>query len=54
MPLSSQNQNYPADKTTLIHTLLTLYKFVKFAFSFRAGPDHYNNDDYIPRLAMTT
>ena len=53
MPLSSQNPNSPADKTTLINTLLTLDKFVKFAFSFRPGQHNYH-DDYIPSLAMTT
>ncbi len=53
MPLSSQNPNSPADKSTLTNTLLTLYKFVKFAFSFRPGRYNYH-DDYIPSLAMTT
>jgi hypothetical protein len=53
MPLSSGNQNFPADQTPPINTLLTLYKFVKFAFSFWAGEYNYNYD-YIPSLAMTT
>lgn len=53
MPLSSQNQNSPSDKSTLINTLLTLYKFVKFGSRFFTGPYNYNYD-YIPSLAMTT
>jgi arachidonate 15-lipoxygenase len=53
MPLSSPNQNSPSDKSTLINTLLTLYKFVKFGSRFFPGEYNYNYD-YIPSLAMTT
>jgi arachidonate 15-lipoxygenase len=53
MPLSSQNQNSPSGKSTLINTLLTLYKIVKFGSRFFPGKYNYNYD-YIPSLAMTT
>ncbi|WP_293355777.1 MULTISPECIES: lipoxygenase family protein [unclassified Microcoleus] len=53
MPLSSGNQNSPSGKSTLINTLLTLYKFVKFGSKFFPGNYNYNYD-YIPSLAMTT
>jgi len=53
MPLSSGNQNSPSDKSTLINTLLTLYKIVKFGSRFFPGQYNYNYD-YIPSLAMTT
>jgi arachidonate 15-lipoxygenase len=52
MPLSSQNQNSPSDNT-VINTLLTLYKFVKWGLNFIPGSYNYNYD-YIPGLAMTT
>lgn len=52
MPLSSQNPNSPSDNT-LINTLLTLYKFVRFGLKFIPGNYNYNYD-YIPGLAMTT
>ena len=52
MPLSSQNQNSPSDNT-LINTLLTLYKFVRWGLKFIPGNYNYNYD-YIPGLAMTT
>jgi len=52
MPLSSQNQNSPSENT-LINTLLTLYKFVRFGLNFIPGNYNYNYD-YIPGLAMTT
>ena len=53
MPLSSGNQNSPSGKSTLINTLLTLYKIVKFGSFFFPGQYNYNYD-YIPSLAMTT
>jgi len=53
MPLSSGNQNSASGKNTLINTLLTLYKFVKFGSIFLPGKYNYNYD-YIPSLAMTT
>ncbi|MEG3923807.1 lipoxygenase family protein [Microcoleus sp. D3_18a_C4] len=53
MPLSSGNQNSASSKNTLINTLLTLYKFVKFGSKFFPGKYNYNYD-YIPSLAMTT
>ena len=53
MPLSSGNQNSPSGKSTLINTLLTLYKIVKFGSRFFPGKYNYNYD-YIPSLAMTT
>jgi arachidonate 15-lipoxygenase len=53
MPLSSGNQNSPSQKSTLINTLLTLYKIVKFGSFFFPGQYNYNYD-YIPSLAMTT
>ncbi|MEG5047998.1 lipoxygenase family protein [Microcoleus sp. B4-C1] len=53
MPLSSETQNSHSDKTTLINTLLTLYKFVKLASRLRPGEYNYNYD-YIPSLAMTS
>ena len=53
MPLSSGNQSSPSDKSTLINTLLTLYKIVKFGSRFFPGEYNYNYD-YIPSLAMTT
>jgi arachidonate 15-lipoxygenase len=53
MPLSSGNQSSPSDKSTLINTLLTLYKIVKFGSLFFPGQYNYNYD-YIPSLAMTT
>ena len=53
MPLSWGNQNSLSDKNTLINTLLTLYKFVKFGSRFFPGEYNYNYD-YISSLAMTT
>jgi arachidonate 15-lipoxygenase len=53
MPLSSQNQNSSSAKNTLINTLLTLYKIVKFGSRFFPGEYNYNYD-YISSLAMTT
>jgi len=53
MPLSSGNQNSLSEKSTLINTLLTLYKIVKFGSYFFPGQYNYNYD-YIPSLAMTT
>jgi arachidonate 15-lipoxygenase len=53
MSLSFETQNSHSDKTTLINTLLTLYKFVKLAFGLRPGEYNYNYD-YIPSLAMTS
>ncbi|WP_445245001.1 lipoxygenase family protein [Microcoleus sp. OTE_8_concoct_300] len=53
MHLSSEAEKFPSDKNTLINTLLTLYKFVKFAFIFFPGQYNYNYD-YIRSLAMTT
>ncbi|MEK0194153.1 MAG: lipoxygenase [Oscillatoriales cyanobacterium] len=54
MPLSSETPNSHSDKTTLINTLLTLYKFVKLAFRLRPFGEYNYNYDYIPSLAMTT
>jgi arachidonate 15-lipoxygenase len=54
MPLSSETQNSHSDKTTLINTLLTLYKFVKLAFRLRPFGEYNYNYDYIPSLAMTS
>jgi arachidonate 15-lipoxygenase len=53
MPLSSQNQNSSSAKNSLINTLLTLYKIVKFGSRFFPGEYNYNYD-YISSLAMTT
>lgn len=53
MSLSSEQLNY-SDKTTLINTLLTLYKVVKFAFWLRPFGKYNYNYDYISSLAMTS
>ncbi len=53
MPLSSQNQTSPSDKSTQSNTLLTLYRLFK-ASSFLFRGEYNYNYDYIPSLAMTT
>ena len=53
MHLSSEAKNSPSDNT-LIKTLLTLYKLVKWGLNFLPGGNYDYDYDYIPGLAMTT